>query len=203
MKRILSITIALFVMTLTAGVMTSFAASTARKTLDNAAAKVNLSKGAYATFTIKGASFGTQSGSIAMKGNKFNARTSSAIIWFDGKTQWVYNKKSEEVNVSSPKSSQLAGMNPYYFLTLYKKGYKMSQTASVQGYTVHLSNGKAGIKEMYVTVDKAYNIKQIKMKQGQQWVTITVSRLTSKSFSDASFRFNAKEFPKAEVIDLR
>lgn len=79
----------------------------------------------------------------------------------------------------------------------------MSQTTSAQGYTVHLSNGKAGIKEMYVTVDKAYNIKQIKMKQGQQWVTITVSRLTNKSFSDASFRFNAREFPKAEVIDLR
>lgn len=199
MKRLLYI-----VLLYTISLCTCFAAnSSARQTLDKAAAKVNLSKGAYADFSISSSKIGTQSGSIAMKGNKFNARTGSTIIWFDGKTQWLYNKRNEEVNVSAPKSSQLASMNPYYFLTLYKKGYAMTQSTTSGGYNVHLTGKSNSIKEAYILVDKQYNIKQIKIKQGQQWVTITVKNLRSKSYSDSAFRFNAKDYPKAEVIDLR
>lgn len=202
MKKILS-----FLMLLTAVLFsytaTTFAANTARQTLDKAAAKVNLTKGAYASFTLSGGSIGNQNGSVAMKGNKFNARTKNAIIWFDGKTQWLYNKKSQEVNISTPKSTQLASMNPYYFLNIYKKGYKLSQTITANGYNVHVYDGKAGIKEMYVITDKQYNIKQIKLKQGTQWLTININSLSAKNYSDSAFRFNAKEFPKAEVIDLR
>lgn len=175
----------------------------ARKTLDKAAAKVGIAKGASADFTISGGKFGTQKGTVAIKGNKFNARTGSTIIWFDGKTQWLYNQKNQEVNISTPSSSQLQSMNPYNFLTLYKKGYTMSQTNSASGYQVHLVGQQKGIGELYILVDKQYNIKQIKMKQGQQWITITVSNFKQQSFSDNAFRFNAKDYPQAEIIDLR
>lgn len=186
--------------------LTSYAdntSATARKTLDKAAAKVNLAKGASADFTISGGKFGSQKGSIAIKGTKFNARTGSAIIWFDGKTQWLYNKKSQEVNVSTPSSSQLQSMNPYNFLTLYKKGYTMSQTNAASGYQVHLTGKQKGIGEMYILIDRQYNIKQVKMKQGQQWITIDISNLRQQPLSDSAFRFNAKDYPQAEIIDLR
>lgn len=181
----------------------AYAANTARQTLDKAAAKVNLSKGVIISFTMSGGSIGTQSGSMAIKGNKFNARTKSAIIWFDGKTQWLYNKKSQEVNISTPKNAQLASMNPYFFLTIYKKGYELSQTTTANGYNVRVYGGKAGIKEMYIQTDRQYNIKKIKLKQGGQWLSITINDLTHKSISDSAFRFNTMEYPKAEVIDLR
>jgi len=180
------------------------AANSARQTLDKAAAKVPLSSGAYATFSVSGNNIHAMQGTIAIKGNKFNASTGNAIIWFDGKTQWIYNKKSQEVNVSSPKGSQIASMNPYFFLTLYKKGYSLKQTNTSNGYTIYICGGnKGGIKEMYVTVDKQYNIKNIKIKQGQQWITITVKGLHARKYTDSTFRFNAKDYPKAEVIDLR
>lgn len=181
----------------------AYAANTARQTLDKAAAKVNLSKGISASFTISGGSIGTQSGSVAIKGDKFNAITKNTIIWFDGKTQWLYNKKSQEVNISTPKNAQLASMNPYFFLTIYKKGYKLNQTANANGYNVHAFDGKTGIKEIYILTDRQYNIKKIKLKQGGQWLSITINNLTHKTISDSAFRFNAKEYPKAEVIDLR
>ncbi len=117
----------------------------ARKTLDKAANKVGLAKGASANFTISGNKLGTQSGTIAIKGNKFNARTSNTIIWFDGKTQWLYNKKNQEVNISTPSSSQLQNMNPYNLLTLYKQGYTMSQTTTASGFQVHLIGKGKGI----------------------------------------------------------
>lgn len=175
----------------------------ARKTLDKAANKVGLAKGASANFTISGNKLGTQSGTIAIKGNKFNARTSNTIIWFDGKTQWLYNKKNQEVNISTPSSSQLQNMNPYNFLTLYKQGYTMSQTTTASGFQVHLIGKGKGISEMYIFIDKQYNIKQVKMKQGQQWHTINISNFKQQSFSDSAFRFNVKDYPQAEVIDLR
>lgn len=175
----------------------------ARKTLDKAANKVGLTKGASADFTISGSKLGTQSGTIAIKGNKFNARTSNTIIWFDGKTQWLYNKKNQEVNISTPSSSQLQNMNPYNFLTLYKQGYTMSQTTTASGFQVHLIGKGKSISEMYILIDKQYNIKQVKMKQGQQWHTINISNFKQQPFSDNAFRFNAKDYPQAEVIDLR
>lgn len=200
MKKLLSLIIALLT---TASIHAASNAATAKATLDKASAKIGLSKGVSACFTISGGSFGTQSGTIAIKGNKFNARTNSAIIWFDGKTQWLYNKKNEEVNISTPTTAQQQSMNPYKFLTLYKNGYTMSQTNAASGYQVHLVGQKKGISEMYILIDKRYNIKQVKMKQGKNWITINISSFKQQSFSDSDFRFKAKDYPTAEVIDLR
>ncbi len=200
MKKILFIA----VMLMTA-VMTVMAdnSSTARATLDKAAAKVNISKGATASFTISGGGFGSQQGTISIKGKKINARTQNSIVWYDGKTQWYYSVKNEEVNVSTPSASQQASMNPYHFLTLYKNGYTLSQNNAASGYQVHLTGKGKAISEMYILVDKNYNIKQVKMLQKGKWITINISNLRQQSFSDATFRFNAKDYPKAEVIDLR
>lgn len=204
MKKLILIIVSILFTSL----LTNAASSTtqARKTLDKAANKVALSKGASAQFTISGNSFGKQSGTIAVKGNKFNARTDKAIVWYDGKTQWLYNKKNDEVNISTPSATQQQTMNPYHVLSLYKKGYNMTLSNTANGYQVHLTaqskNGR-NIKEMYILIDKQYNLKQVKMKQKEQWITITVSALKQQQFSDNSFRFNAKDYPKAEIIDLR
>ena len=184
---------------------TSFAnnAADARKILDKAAAKVNLKSGASANFTITGNNMGTQSGTIFIKGNKFNARTSNAIMWYNGKTQWVYSKKNNEVNVSTPSASQQQSMNPYTFLSLYKKGYNMSVSTTASGHQIHLIGKGKSISEMYILVDKSYTIKQVKMKQKNGWMTINISNFKATSISDSAFTFNAKDYPKAEVIDLR
>lgn len=174
----------------------------ARKILDKAAAKVNLKNGATADFSISGGKL-AQSGSIAVKGNKFNARTSKAIIWFNGKTQWLYNTASNEVNISNPSATVLQSMNPYNFLSLYKNGYDLSLEKSASGHLVHLTGKGKSISEMYILIDKTYTIKQVKMKQKNQWMVINITNFKQKSLSDAAFTFNAKDYPKAEVIDLR
>lgn len=199
MKKIIFLFIAIF------SVATVFAdnATEARRILDKAAAKINIKSGATASFSISGGKIGTQSGTISIKGNKFCARTGNAIMWYNGKTQWVYNKKSDEVNVSSPSSSQQQQMNPYNFLSLYKSGYTMSLTKTAGGNQIHLVAKGKSISEMYVVVDKSYTVKQVKMKQKSGWMTINISNFKPTALSDAAFTFNAKDYPKAEVIDLR
>lgn len=170
--------------------------------LDRVASKINISKGASMSFSISSAKI-NQSGTIAVKGTKFCAKTSLATIWYDGKTQWTYNKKTDEVNIASPSASQQQSMNPYTFLYLYKKGYSNTVETTKNGYVVHLVGKGKSISEMYVTVDSRYNLKQIKMKQGNNWMTISVSNVKNVNLSDSAFRFNSKEYPKAEIIDLR
>lgn len=204
MKKIISIITVLF-LTVSLSLSAKSTTSDAKSILDKAVSKVNLSKGATAKFTISGGKIGNQSGTISIKGNKFQASTATTMVWFDGKTQWTYVKKNEEVNVSTPSAAQQASMNPYTFINIYKKGYDLSVEKTASGKQVHLTaqNKNAGIKEMYVLVDNNYNIKQVKMKQSSGWYSISISNLTSKNLSDAAFTFRAKDYPKAEVIDLR
>ena len=162
--------------------------------------------GASANFTFSNAKLGTTSGSIAIKGNKFNAHTPLATVWFNGKTQWTYMKKTQEVNVTTPTQAQQMSMNPYTFINLYKTGYNMTLTQNAQSYEVHLTaqNQKRSVAELYITINqKTYVPSQVKMRQGKTWSTIKVSNFKARSIPNSSFAFNAKEFPSAEVIDLR
>lgn len=179
-------------------------ATQARKILDKTAAVIGNKGGASANFSISG-KYGNTSGTIAIKGNKFNARTPQATVWFDGKTQWTYMKSSQEVNVSNPTEAQQQSMNPYKFINIYKNGFKLDMKNVTGGWQIHLNatNQSRSIKEMYITIGKNYQPKTIKMRQSNGWTTITVSNFKAKNLSDATFRFNAKEYPHAEVIDLR
>ena len=181
-------------------------ATKARQILDKTASIVNNKDGASASFKISGKSTGTVSGTIAIKGNKFRATTPEASVWYNGKTQWTYMKENEEVNVSNPTEAQQAKMNPYTFITLYKKGYTLGMTNVKAGYQIHLTaqDKSRAIQEMYITVNsKTYLPTTVKMKTKGKWTTITISNFKAVKQSDASFTFNSKDFPEAEVIDLR
>ena len=179
-------------------------AQTAKEILDKTASVVNAKKGATANFTMNGV-YGDATGTITIKGNKFTANTLQAKVWYDGKTQWTYMKSTQEVNVSTPTEAQQQAMNPYRFINLYNMGYDMSKKDVSSGYEVHLkaNNAKRTITEMYITVNKSFVPITVKMKTAKGWTNINISNFKSKTLPDSSFRFNAKDYPKAEVIDLR
>ena len=80
----------------------------------------------------------------------------------------------------------------------------MNKTASA--FTVHLTAQEASrkIQELFITVDKkSYHPTQVKMLQGKKWTTFDISGIKKQQIADATFRFNQKDFPSAEVIDLR
>ena len=178
----------------------------ARAILDKTSKVIGHKSGVSATFTLNNPTTGNVSGTIAVKGGKFNARTPQAIVWFNGKTQWTYMKKNNEVNISIPTQAQQQMMNPYTFINVYKTGYKMSSTKAGGSYEVHLvaQNQKRSIQEMYVTVNsKTYVPSRVKMKHNGRWYTVTISNFSAKKLPDSLFAFNSKDYPSAEVIDLR
>ena len=178
----------------------------ARAILDKTSKGIGHKSGVSASFTLNNPTTGNVSGTIAVKGGKFNARTPQAIVWFNGKTQWTYMKKNNEVNISTPTQAQQQMMNPYTFINVYKTGYKMSSAKAGASYEVHLvaQNQKRSIQEMYVTVNsKTYVPSRVKMKHNGRWYTVTISNFSAKKQPDSLFTFNSKDYPSAEVIDLR
>ena len=180
-------------------------AQSAKSVLDKAAASVTVASGVKANFRMT-TTTGNTSGTIAIKGKKFYATTPQAKIWFDGKTQWTYLKNNDEVNVSNPTEAQLQAINPYNFINLYKNGYTYTMNTAGTNYVIHLTSNSADrkIKELFITVNKkSYEPMQVKMLQGKKWTTFDITSIKKEKIADSQFRFNSKDFPKAEIIDLR
>ncbi|SUB79218.1 Outer membrane lipoprotein-sorting protein [Segatella buccae] len=179
---------------------------TARQVLDKTAAVIGRKGGAQANFKLTGPQYGTISGTLAIKGNKFQANTSEAIVWYDGKTQWSYLRKTNEVNVTHPTQAQQMAMNPYSFINIYKTGYDATLTTTGSNHVVHLSaqNKNRTVQELYITINRTIHVPSlVKMRNGTNWTTINISNFKAKNQSDATFVFRSKDFPHAEVIDLR
>ena len=101
--------------------------SQAKAVLDKTAEAFRKAGGVKADFIIKsvtnGLVEGSESGTIQLKGEKFVLKASEVITWFDGKTQWSYVVRNDEVNVSNPTQEELQQINPYTFLYMYQKGF--------------------------------------------------------------------------------
>lgn len=177
--------------------------SDARKMLDKAASIVSRKGGTQASFVLSGNGT-TQNGTIYIKGNKFYIDTKDAKMWYNGRTLWTYLIANDEVNVTTPTEQQKTVINPYSFITLYKRGYSLSYVKKGNTYHVRMvAQNKTGIKEMFVVLDSKFIPMQVRMNQNGKWTSVKISEFAAKNQPDGRFVFNPKYFPSAEVIDLR
>lgn len=186
--------------------------------LDKAAAVYENANGLTAAFTLRTYSEATQTtesfeGTIDMKGDKFMLNTPDMVTWFDGRTQWTYVGRNDEVNVSTPTGDELQFTNPALLLRTYKKGF----TPSYQGEST-APNGKAAY-EIELTPKKKGDIRKVSLQiekqthypasitlEGTNGIshTIRISKLqTNVNQPDDFFVFKEADFPDAEIIDLR
>ena len=89
---------------------------------------------------------------------------------------------------------------------MYKKGYSSTLTKKGSNYEVHLTatDTKRSVKEMYIIIHpKTYIPSEIRIKHARGWNTIEVSNVKKANLSDGIFHFDSKNYPTAEVIDLR
>ena len=103
-------------------------------------------------------------------------------------------------------------MNPYTFISLYRKGYDYEYgESSLRGmdcYCIHLMATEVSqkIREMYLDIDKKnYYPICIRMRRGTDgWTRISIQDFkTNQKYNDSMFKFDKKEYPSAEIIDLR
>jgi outer membrane lipoprotein-sorting protein len=189
----------------------------AKEVLDKTASAFRQSGGIQATFTVqtyvKSKLQNTSSGNIRLKGDKFLLDAEGVKTWFDGRTQWSYVAGNDEVNVAQPTSEELQSINPYAFLSIYEKGYdlKVGKKTVYAGKSVYeiiltAKNNKSDLQcvILYVTKDKLEPICISMAQRGGGSVAIRVNTYQSGlSFADSMFVFNKKDYPSAEIVDLR
>lgn len=213
-KYIFSVLIAL----LSLPVIAQQGQSQAKVVLDKAAEAFRKAGGVKVDFTVKAVNGsqveGTENGTIRLKGEKFVLKTSEMTTWFDGKTQWSYLSRNDEVNVSNPTQEELQQINPYTFLYMYQKGFtlRLGKVTTFRGNPVWEVILTANTKKqdleritLYVT-KSAYQPIFIQLQQrGQKTLNeITVTDYqTHLDFAEDVFAFDRKQYPTAEVIDLR
>ncbi|MBP3715242.1 MAG: hypothetical protein J6J09_07940 [Phocaeicola sp.] len=177
----------------------------AKEIMDKAATTVKQSGGISAVFS------GTQNGKIQLKGEKFHLVSSGIESWFDGKTQWSYVEENEEVNISNPDPEDLQNINPYSLLSFYEKGYHYRYGGTktrkgISGYEIVLTPQIPGnIQVLTLFISKANLPLYLKIEsknQEPQEISIESYQL-HQSFTDDYFKFDAKKYPHAEIIDLR
>lgn len=193
-------------------------AQNARSILDKASEAYNNAGGVTANFTldskdVKARETYSYDGKAYMKGNKFKIEIPDAITWFDGVTQWVYVKDNEEVNVSNPTGEELQGISPSALFSVYKKGFnlvykgeKRVNGKSVIEIEMTPQKKNADITKIVAFIDKGSNIFSklvITDKKGLQNTLSIKNYKTGVTLPESTFQFNKKEYPQAEIIDLR
>lgn len=150
------------------------------------------------------------SGTIKLSGDKFYWTTPAMTVWYNGQLQWAYVKASEEVNLTEPTPAEIASINPYTLITTYKQNFnvKALKAKNSQQRVAELTPKKKGtqIDRVVLTVNASNWMPQSFQiyYSDRTHSTIALSRLvTGQNFSDATFVFDKKQYPKAEVIDLR
>ena len=192
--------------------------SQAKVVLEKTAEAFKKAGGVRADFTLKavndGHLEGRENGIIQLKGEKFMLKTSETTTWFDGKTQWSYMVRNDEVNVSNPTQEELQQINPYTFLYMYQKGfsYKLGTVKVYQGKAVWeviltANDKKQELESITLYVTKStYEPVYIQLQQrGQKTrneITVTGYQ-TRLNYADSIFSFDKKQYPNAEIIDLR
>ncbi len=176
-------------------------AQNAKSTMDKAVAALSKSS---VSVNFKATGLLNESGTLQMKGNKYCARGSQAVMWFDGQTLWTYMKSTDEVNITTPNSKKVSAVNPYAILNLYKNGYTLTEKKVSAGTEVYMKgNGSQSIKEIYVTLNAKLQPTQIRFLNSKGWTNVTLSNYQSKSLPDSTFKFNKKQYLNAEINDLR
>lgn len=153
---------------------------------------------------------GTQLGTLWIKGEKFVLECSGVKSWFDGETQWSYVAENEEVNVSTPTPEEIQTVNPYALVTMYRNGfnYRFDGSKTRDGKKVNevilVPHNKQDIR-MFILSISEQNIPLhigIDMRNGH-YEEFNVIKFEEQELNDEFFRFDEKQYPNAEVIDLR
>ena len=182
-------------------------AQNATSVLDKSAATLRAAGNVKIGFTLE-VDGGASTEYIKLQRQKFVVNVGGSITWFDGKTMWTYVKANEEVNVTNPSADAVAKMNPYAFLSFYKKGYTVKMGKGTAKEHEVLLTGKSGspYTNVVVRINKSTQYPTfIKMTSSKGAVTTIRcnSFLKNQKYKDSTFQFNKKNYPDAEIVDLR
>lgn len=180
-----------------------------REVLQQVEQRLKNGGGVEVKFGFSDTQAGNHAGTLALQGEMFRLRTEEMTVWFDGKTQWTYQEASEEVWVTTPTAEELQGIHPFAWLSLYRSGYRISmkeQTAARWVVELKTAQPRAEVSSLQLTIRRSdYALQHVVLKRrgGETTEIVVNSQQSQPLWPHSYFRFNPKEYPRAEVVDMR
>ncbi|MEQ8323828.1 MAG: outer membrane lipoprotein carrier protein LolA [Vicingaceae bacterium] len=155
-----------------------------------------------------------QSGSIAIKGNKYILKIAGQEIQSDGKTIWTYLKDAGEVQITEVDLENEDLITPTKLFTMYEKGYRHEYmkedvldgvaVAVINIYPLDVDEKSYHTVKLYIDKEKL-EFKKVKIlgKEGNTYTYRIKSFMTNIPMNDSDFKFDASKKPGVEVVDLR
>lgn len=147
-------------------------------------------------------------GEILLEGNRFRISTPEMTTWFDGKTQWSLSNAANEMNISEPTPQELEQINPFAIVESLRKDFKGRRIDSGAGTEkIELTpTGKSNYSKVVLTLSSSTYLPQeiVVTTSDGSVTTIGLQHLEKiKSPAATEFRFDRKQYPLADIIDLR
>jgi outer membrane lipoprotein-sorting protein len=190
----------------------------AKKVLDAVSAKFKSFKTVTAKFNLKienaaGKVQGSKSGVVNLKGTKYKIGITGQEIFSDGNTTWTYDRSANEVQINKVEKSSTTITPQKMFTNFYDKDflYKTNADVKIGGKMMQeieltpIDKSKTFFKVLVAVDKKTNSIRQTKVfeKNGNRYTYGIVSMTTNTALPDAIFVFDAKKYPRVEVVDLR
>lgn len=153
----------------------------------------------------------TQSGTIALKGDKYALKIAGQEVISDGKTVWTYLPDAEEVQITEVDPEENEGqINPSNIFTLYESGFNYKFVSEAQSiaqinlFPTDVDEAAYHTIKLYVDKTKLQLTKIVIMgKEGDSYTYNIKGFTPNMSIPDSKFTFNTAAHPDVEVNDLR
>lgn len=149
-------------------------------------------------------------GHAVLKGNMYRLELMDVINYYDGKNIYTYMPDAKEVNIKNPNEEEEEMLNPTNLFDIHNKGFKQKYISATNGIAyIELTptNIKKNFKKIGIWVNPNTSMIQKVTSFGKDGNNITISIQNIKQPSQVPaatyFKFNEKEHPGVEVIDLR
>ncbi len=153
----------------------------------------------------------SQKGTLLLEGDKYRLVIAGQTVISNGKTSWTYISDAKEVQINTVEDNEDA-ITPNKLLSSYYENYKSKLIGEENkgGRTYQIIELKPSEDKSYsrieLTIDK--NLKRIAKiaiqdKNGNTFTYIVNEFKVDVPVKASDFTFDPKEFPGAEVIDMR
>ncbi len=160
------------------------------------------------SFTEKGVKTSGQKGEFSFKGNKYFGNFSGNKIFCDGTSIWIYQQETNEVTINSVENSQNEILNISKFISEANSKFRPKLIREEKGdYIIDLI---PKTKSEFSKVRLKTNIKtnrissiEVNYRSSKSYTYNITTYKTKVPLKESDFVFNKKNYPTANVVDLR
>lgn len=154
----------------------------------------------------------TKQGKLVLKGNKFRFLFDEMDLFYNGKTQWLFQKNVDEVTISEPSGKELNEINPIFMVKAFRATHDVQFDADddvkAHNRMLNLYPRDKSVNHFKVALVVKNTTKQIVsikifFKNGTSTFFTTKNYMVLKVIDESIFVFDASKYTDVIINDLR